>query len=180
MSVVDWRANRLVDALAKRAAASRQAPMAIIRLLSSGRSAVRHAAALLGRVTHAANNCTLNYTLPDGTVVQRICRDAQQPRFTRKRPRENSDSVSSLPALPAPLPQATMDAPSCAQLTHRSRGVVAREEAASRKAEQEWHVRRRVAEIAATCRPSSTRPSGEERLEQLRRRVRARLSEAKV
>ena len=51
--------------------------MAIRRLLGSARAAVKHASALLGRVTHAANNCVLENVQEDGTVVQRTCRDSQ-------------------------------------------------------------------------------------------------------
>ena len=53
LSWIDWRANRLVDAVAKQAAAQRQAPAAILRILKSAQTAGRHSAALLGRVTHA-------------------------------------------------------------------------------------------------------------------------------
>ena len=81
MSVIDWRANRLVDALAKEAAKQRQAPMAITRLLASARTAVKHAAALLGQVTYAANNCVMERVQQDGTRVLRTCRDSQpRPR----------------------------------------------------------------------------------------------------
>jgi hypothetical protein len=176
MSVADWRANRLVDALAKRAAASRQAPLAITRLLTSGRSAVRHAAALLGQVTHAANNCVMDCALPDGSVVQRICRDAQPPCFKKKRPRDRSDMALRPPEQPAPLPCEALGTPDLAESLHRSRAAAARDHAASCRAQQEWHTKRRIAEIAAACCPPSGRPSGAERLEQLQGRVRARLS----
>ena len=85
LSDVDWRANRLADALAKQAASQRQAPVAILRILESGRAAVRHAASLLGRVTQAANNCQLAVVLPDGSQQLRACRDAQQHICQRRR-----------------------------------------------------------------------------------------------
>ena len=67
LSGVDWQANRLVDALAKQAATSVQAPRAVRCLLESGRAAVKHVAALLAVVTHAANNHKVTVQLPDGT-----------------------------------------------------------------------------------------------------------------
>ena len=77
LSVVDWRANRLVDALAKLAAARRRAPMAVTRLLASTNAAVKHAAKLLGCVTHQANNFKDEVVLPSGLRVQQTRRDAQ-------------------------------------------------------------------------------------------------------
>ena len=63
LSTVDWRANRLVDALAKLDAALRELPAACVKLLDSAECAVKHSAKLLARVTHAANNHTLNCRL---------------------------------------------------------------------------------------------------------------------
>ena len=99
LTVVDWRANRLVDALAKLAAAFGQAPKAITRLLESGRIAVRHGAALLGVVTHAANNHKLQVERPDGTWGTSSIRDAQQPANHRKRQR----APLQAPKAPKPL-----------------------------------------------------------------------------
>ena len=49
--LVDWRANRLVDALAKLAAAQHQPPPAVVRILGWAQTALQHSAKLLGRVT---------------------------------------------------------------------------------------------------------------------------------
>ena len=48
MSLLDWRAKRLVDALAKQAAQVRAPPSAITRLLEWGQSAIHHAGKKLG------------------------------------------------------------------------------------------------------------------------------------
>ena len=56
VTVVDWRANRLADALAKSAATETQAPPAALKLLDAAAAAVKHCATLLGQVTHAANH----------------------------------------------------------------------------------------------------------------------------
>ena len=180
VSVVDWRANRLADALAKQAAVQRKAPMAITRLLNSGRAATRHAAALLGWVTHSANNCIITCTLPDGTMVQRSCRDAQQPQFPKRRSRPAVDKTPQLPPPSAPLPEQPAEA-TCTLLmgagVSSRRSESARQHTADVRAEQEWHKRRRIAEIAAASRPAVGKVSGAERLEQLQRRVRARIAE---
>ena len=52
----DWRANRLVDGLAKLAAADGAAPLTSVRLVDSAEALVRHAAAQLAVATHNANN----------------------------------------------------------------------------------------------------------------------------
>ena len=49
LSPVDWRANRLVDALAKKAASRGLAPNAVIRALEGSSALVTHAALVLGR-----------------------------------------------------------------------------------------------------------------------------------
>ena len=172
---MDWRANRLVDALAKLAAASRQAPRGIIRLLESGKAAVRHGAALLGAVTHAANNHKLQMQRPDGTWGTRTIRDAQQPAKHRKRPRE---------PLQAPLDAKPLRPLAAAELAAlddwAARGSVKRQRPAStgilarrRRAEVD-QIRRRVEEMGASLVASGHRPSAQTRLEQLRQRVRAR------
>ena len=178
LSTVDWRANRLVDALAKRAAAQRQTP-GITKILGSGRAAVRHAAALLGQVTHTANNCVMECVLPNGETERRVCRDAQQPTFARKRERPSSTEAPPPPAQPAPRPDGQGRAVVRTEVEMADwpgRGSAARERTILLHAEEEWHTRRRVVELASACKPAVDQPSGAERLEQLRKRVRARSS----
>ena len=84
LTMLDWRANRLEDVLAKRAAAVRAPPVAVARILRWAQAAVRHHAMLLARVTHAANHCEILETMPDGSVVKRILRDSvEAPRRER-------------------------------------------------------------------------------------------------
>ena len=47
LSHLDWRANGLVDALAKAVAAIKQPPDAVVKLLDSAKVDVRHSTALL-------------------------------------------------------------------------------------------------------------------------------------
>ena len=90
MSWTDWRANRLVDALAKSAARMRPMPPRVGTLLASASAAAQHAAALLGAVTHAANHHVVQVPDSTGKLVERVCRDAEPrppgPRPSRKRP----------------------------------------------------------------------------------------------
>lgn len=51
-----WRANQLVDALAKMAAKRHRFPKAAIEMHEQAKAAVRHHAALLRAVTHASCN----------------------------------------------------------------------------------------------------------------------------
>eukprot|EP00973_Karenia_brevis_P034718 4790364-Karenia_brevis.AAC.1 len=97
LSAVDWRANRLVDSLAKKAAGANRAPSAALNLLDSATHAVKHAATLLGLVTHAANNHKEQVVAPDGKITTIIRRDAQQPaqrKATGARRRARAPQVS--------------------------------------------------------------------------------------
>ena len=69
-----WRANRLVDALAKAAAAEHRLPVWVTGWVRNAATLVRHTAATLGAITHAANNYTLSETGPGGEVVTRTIR----------------------------------------------------------------------------------------------------------
>ena len=71
----DYRANRLVDGLAKLAASEGAAPKDTIRLIDSAECLVRHAAAQLAVATHNANNSKALKTKEDSTVVTVTRRD---------------------------------------------------------------------------------------------------------
>ena len=68
-SIVDWRANRLVDASSEQEAHVRAMPQACERLLDSAVAGVRHASRLLGRVTYAANNHMISESVPRALYV---------------------------------------------------------------------------------------------------------------
>ena len=174
---VDWRANRLVDALAKNAAATVRAPREVRCLLESGKAAVKHDAAMLAVVTHCANNHKVPVQRPDGTWGTRVTRDAQQPvRHSRKVRRPPQP-----PAEPAPLPDTTgvglgkagewwQERPS-----KRPRTASAKVQA-RRKAADLAQTQRRVDEIGATAVVAQTGMSAQQRRDAVARRVRARLS----
>jgi hypothetical protein len=89
VSPIDFRANRLVDVLAKAAAGDLRAAIATRQLLTSAAAAVKHAAALLAVTTRAANNHLVVVTDPDGsqrTVPKRdSCRVSAPARSRKKR-----------------------------------------------------------------------------------------------
>ena len=172
LSCIDWRANRLVDALAKGAAFRGPAPAARVQVLGAAEKAVRHAAMLLGRMTHAANNVRTVSMGPDGKPIVHIRRDASQAEQRgggRERPQSSqpatppppsSTSVPSRECIgPSPIPPPLVRAG-----TGRCRGY-SREGAA---------LARRVGEIGATLRPPEGQPTAQERLQAVRDRVRAR------
>ena len=77
ITTVDWRANRLVDALAKQAAEQVRATKEARNLIQSGREAVRHAACNLGQITFAANNHKAERMGEDGQLHIVTLRDSQ-------------------------------------------------------------------------------------------------------
>merc|ERR1712115_773410 len=79
----------------------KQPPEAITCLFASGRSAVLHAAALLGVVTHAANNHKVSTQRLDGSWESRTLRDAQVPE---RRPLKRAREVKP-PQAPIPMSQ---------------------------------------------------------------------------
>ena len=78
ITAVEWRANRLVDGLAKLAAKSGEAPSSTVELPKSAESLAKFAAAQLGVATHAANNHICKGWLDSGKWVNKTTRDAQQ------------------------------------------------------------------------------------------------------
>ena len=71
----------------------------LLEIIVEQAAAVRHAAALLGEVTYAANNCPVEETLPSGAIVTRLRRDSQPKppscngyiRRAASRPRPGAD-----------------------------------------------------------------------------------------
>ena len=77
ITAVMWRANRLVDFLAKSAAAGQRLPPQITRDLISMRLLARYSLAKLGAVTREANHHAMIVDNGDGTVKTRIKRDSE-------------------------------------------------------------------------------------------------------
>ena len=73
---VQWRANRLVDLLAKSAARALRAHEKVRRLIQVASHALEYSLAKLGAVTYAANNFKTPVLLPDGTYTNVTLRDS--------------------------------------------------------------------------------------------------------
>ena len=167
LTSIDWRANRLVDGLAKAAASSLSAPSAVSSFLRSADAASAHAACLLGVVTHAANNfqsCVLN---EGGASVTTISRDSTD----RPRHLAGSRSHSAVPVLRGPCSSSSAllsvlpwRAPTPQVTANRLR-----------RAASDSALVRRVEEIGARLSPSLSKPPASERLAALALRVKAKL-----
>ncbi len=107
---VMWRANRLVDALAKRAASEYRLPTWALRQVDTAAQLVKYQAAKLGVVTHRVNNCRASQILDGGATVTKLLRDStaeRQPRapgHRRRRQQPSADPAPSLPSGPPPAP----------------------------------------------------------------------------
>jgi len=184
LTAVDWRANRLVDALAKQAAATRQAPAPVIEMLMSAKAAVKHAAALLGEVTFAVNNHSITVTNPDGSQSTRVIRDsmpkargAAKPAASyteRAAPSANQTQSCSSPDV---VPSLAME-PLMPRAPLSINANRAREFAQRRRLEDKTRTWRRIEEVFVNARPRShddpARPTGHDRLQAVLERVRVR------
>jgi len=194
VSHLDWRANRLVDALAKLAAARNRTPHAWRRLLDEASKAVEYSAALLGLTTLAANNYTTTEWRNGGATHTLTRRDALPPAFLARgrgqRPGATGPRAKPPPQQPRPTQAADADAANDAAekaaLEEHLRARLDHQRAARSRARQQesalederdaralaaWHRDR-----AATPTPAGPgdRPSATERLAALRRRVAAK------
>ena len=85
--MVDWRANRLVDALAKTGAASVAPAPETINLITSAETLVRHRLAQLAQATHRANNHSVTVLNKEGEWVTKVLRDSvSRPLRLRRTP----------------------------------------------------------------------------------------------
>ena len=170
LTAVDWRANRLVDALAKAAAADLQVPRKVAAFVRSAEAAAVHAACLLGAVTHAANHYKASQVADGGNSTEVLLRDStDRPRFPA---RSIGHDGGVLP--PVPTIQPVRPATRCRVVqpwvpptpkVHANR---------VRRAASEGALIRRVEAIGATLAPCLNRPSAADRLSAIASRVRAR------
>ena len=173
LSMVDWRANRLVDALAKMSALEAQHIPEVIKLLKGAEAAVKHAAKLLGRTTHAANNHAVVVEDVNGKQVTKITRDAMQAEHKPKRrlspdrvgtqsqcrKAEQSESTGNgCTLLPPPLKAPRVGASGSLR-------------AGNAQALERERLTRRVDEIGSALSVSAGKPSACERMAALRQRV---------
>ena len=172
---VDWRANRLVDALAKSAAAATRLPQSVFSWIQQAEALQRHQAAVLGLVTHAANHFERQVLQADGSMRTQILRDSagqrpRQPRtWKRYPPRQDQQTLVDTPS-------------SASNSTAVPRGRAPREQRkhlsdAHQQQERVQDARRVATYLASTQLTPCRGPTGAERLDALRARVRAREAE---
>ena len=190
LTVIDWRANRLADAIAKACARDFTVDQQTMKLVLSSRAHVRYQAAKLGVLTHAANNHVVQVHRQDGSTVNRTMRDAVDDRpaanaAIRKRkigPPAVPESVGEQPPTGEQPPCSDADSiclPASLFATPLSSAQLAKRRATSDRnarlrADSQAILRNRVAEIGASLRPS-VQPSGRERLAALKLRVSSKL-----
>ena len=75
-----WRANRLVDLLAKSAAIPHRLPQWATRKVADAGKLFTHHAARLGLATHLANNHTISVMVDGGNMVRGVIRDSTAER----------------------------------------------------------------------------------------------------
>ena len=161
----------MVDALAKLSAAERQAPEAVIKVLKSATAAVRHAVMLLGCVTHAANNHLVTSISPDGSIHNKVIRDASQAPKSYKRKASIDIGPQAKCTKPAKVPTKAWSAPAQAHRDSSSRKHNSRVAIFERAC-----TAARVNEIGASATCTGKLGSASARLELLTRRVRSRLN----
>jgi len=76
LTMIDWRANRLVDILAKNGAKKHAPREDVLALVKSMTCMTRHAAAQLGETTHIANNFPQEVTTAGGKTMIKLTRDS--------------------------------------------------------------------------------------------------------
>jgi hypothetical protein len=190
-----WRANRLVDELAKAAASTHRLPKWVVDFPKIAATFVRYHAAKLGFATHEANNHNTTIMVDGGMIVDKIMRDstAERPNWRlrkrkvgKKRPAEELSPA----VVPEPLSSPSVGAPqlgssNCKQARAMPTSTAAAQTARGKKrraAAEAQRCRQEVADFSLVARwvasrkliPPTAQPSAKERVAALRAR---RLSE---
>ena len=110
VTALDWRANRLVDRLAKLAAQEHCVPDAGVRLAVSAACAAEYYAASVGTINYAANNHSASVVGEDGRLRQVTLRDSVSAQFCRKTRKRDASNATSLDH---PLPPDVVQPATC-------------------------------------------------------------------
>ncbi len=197
ISAIDWRANRLVDALAKMAAKVHTVPPIANKILKDAFCAAEYMAASLGAVTYASNHHKVEYRNSDGVDICTVVRDSTPgdgnrnrqtcPRRSNSPPTDNGASIDSiakvdgctgLPAFAAKTstaicPSASAESAKLFRAQHASRMRANAKMAETRSEmlfQKWWRQSRSSKSFRATLPGEASR-----RLEALRMRIHARL-----
>ena len=184
-----WRANRLVDSLAKLAAGRHRLPAWAFKKIGAAALLVKHAAAQLGVVTHSANNHKVDQMIEGGAVVTRVCRDStaerQRPRFFKAAPPTAKKKSGHLQTAACPEaclagtpPPATASRGTKRTFAEETTSAAARQKRA-RAAKKKLQLRQGLEEQEQVARWVASRelaaaggPTAQERIERLRQRLR--------
>ena len=131
VSGLDWRANRLVDALAKAAAEVARLPKELTDLVRRAEQATEYAAAMAGATSWAANNQVAYLPDGNGDSYKVTLRDSQPPPATRvgvptgtgkprrlsgRTPASGSDALPPAPSRTAHLSRSPLAPPALARV----------------------------------------------------------------
>ncbi len=170
-----WRANRLVDVLAKKAASQHTVGPAILRALKLAEATALHGAALLGMVVHAANNLRVDECQEDGTTRTTLRRDtAPLPKTGKQKMLEGhtGEGVGGAQRPAGTDARAATGPQELARCKAAQRRLLA-EEALARAEAAFW-----ANWSGPALAPRAGVPTAAERLEALRRRVMCRSAAA--
>ena len=172
LTAAEWRANQLADALAKHGAPSFSTNEDIDQLYTRAAGATQQAAALLGAVTHAANNHKVLRTKADGTTVWVTTRDCTAP--TKRKGGGGKSESATTATKPAAAVEVLVSSESDDLATVGQRRASARAQATALRRSSQQEVSANLASCAAaTARPCGG-PTASERLEAVRERFRSR------
>ena len=184
ITAVDWRANRLVDALAKAAANSVRIDAGSRRMLGNAAAAAEYGAALAGATGQAANTCVQHSLTASGQSVRTVCRDSKpqgrpssavavRKPYAQSRSNGPGDLVHSRPPCRAPFrtgnTMVSFDAPLRHSSTRATRAR-ARELAALSRQTATWRQRVDASHASAT----SAHIPADVRMASLRARIRCK------
>ena len=177
ITAIDWRANRLVDALAKQAAEEVRATKQTRNLIQSGREAARHAACCLGQITFAANNHKAERIGEDGNMHTVTLRDSQDAPKKKHSPKDKVAKGAVTAAAAKTTKQATKAVLTLE--THRQappskKRLTEARYRAERGEAQRSALKRNLEHLGSQLTHSAAEP-GAQKMERLQKRVRLRL-----
>ena len=180
ITAIDWRANRLVDALAKQAAEEVRATKQARNLIQSGREAARHAACCLGQITLAANNHKAERIGEDGNMHTVTLRDSQDAPKKKHSPKDKVAKGAVTAAAAKTTKQATKAVLTLE--THRqappSKKRLTEARYRAERAEAARTALKRNLEHKASLLTRSATESAPSKIEQVQKRVRLRLNKS--
>ena len=176
VSLLDWRANNLVDHLARAAASRNRAPAGDRRCLELATRAGGHCAARVGATSWAANHSPHTTTRADGSTVTLLCRDSEPPPAAKVGHPTGTGSRRRRPASAPPEPTAAAHCGGKGGIPAASESAAACRTTKAELAllaDARWH-RTWLTDMHAKRLLPLAGPSATQRMDAMRERVRAR------